>query len=119
LDFVILPGTGYWIYINKGVENITLFGTMPTGPQTMNVTVPPNGGWASIGLCSLKTTFKASDLPGICTGGRILVVAGFDNILKVYKTYIVGGPPSTDIYLVPGHACWIYCNGNLTMTYNP
>jgi hypothetical protein len=118
-DFAILPGTGYWIYINKGVENITLYGTMPTGPQTMNVTVPQNGGWAMIGLRSLNTAFKASDLPGMCSGGRILVVAGFDNILKVYKTYIVGGPPSTDFYLVAGHAYWIYCNGNLTMTYDP
>jgi hypothetical protein len=67
----------------------------------------------------MKTTFKASNLPGMCTGANITTVASFDNLAKTYKTYIRNGPPPTDFFLVPGNAYWIYCTGPLTMTYAP
>jgi hypothetical protein len=117
-DFPILSGIGYWVYVNQN-ENITLLGAAPTVQQTMTVNVPASGGWALIGLSTMKTTFKASNLPGMCTGANITTVASFDNLAKTYKTYIRNGPPPTDFFLVPGNAYWIYCTGPLTMTYAP
>jgi hypothetical protein len=118
LNFAILSGNGYWVYVSTD-KNITLLGAAPTVQQTITVDVPATGGWAIIGLSSVKTTFKASSLAAMCTGGRITTVASFDNAKKTYKTYIVGGPPPTDYYLVPGNSYWIYCTGPLTMTYAP
>ncbi len=119
-DFDIVPGVGYWIYVTRGTENITLFGTVPSGPQTMNITVPLGGGWAQIGLCSLKTTFRATNLTlPAWPGGRIVMVAAFDNILKNYTLYFHGGPPRPNFYLIPGNAYWVFCAASLTITYDP
>jgi hypothetical protein len=117
LDFFILPGAGYWVYAG-GTETLHLQGTVPTTQQTITVNVVSGGGWAIIGLNSLKTTWKASNLPGMCTGGAISTVAAYDPVTMTYKSYIAG-LPFTDYTLVPGHAYWIYCSASLTMTYTP
>jgi hypothetical protein len=118
MNFPIVSGMGYWVFVNVN-ESITLLGAAPTTQQTITVNVPATGGWAMIGLSTMKTTFKASNLAAMCTGGAIKTVASFNNALKTYKSYIVGGPPPTDFAIVPGNGYWIYCTGPLVMTYAP
>jgi hypothetical protein len=45
-------------------------------------------------------------------------VAWFNSVTKLYKTYIVGLPPS-DFTLIPGQAYWVSCSGSGTFTYTP
>jgi hypothetical protein len=118
LDFTIAPSTGYWIYSVAG-ETLHLGGSCPTTVQTRTITVPSGGGWAIIGFNTLKTTMKASNIPGMCSGGgTINTVASYNAVTKTYKTYIAGVPP-TDFSLLPGQAFWVFCTASLTLTYTP
>lgn len=118
LDFTIEPSTGYWVYAGTA-ETLHLLGSVPTVDQSRTITVPAGGGWAIIGFNSLKTTWHASNIPAMCSGGgTISTVADYDPVSMTYKTYIAGVPP-TDYLLVPGHAYWAYCTGSLTLTYTP
>jgi hypothetical protein len=118
LDFLIAPSTGYWIYAGS-VEILHLQGSCPTTTQTRTITVPAGGGWATLGFNTLKTTMKASNIPGMCSGGgTINTVASYNATTKVYKSYIAGVPP-TDYPLVPGQSYWVYCTASLTVTYTP
>jgi hypothetical protein len=111
--------TGNWIYVAAN-ENVYLYRTVPTTTQTSTITVKSGGGWAIIGFNSLKTTMKASQIAGMYSpSGSITTIATFDNVNKTYKTYIVGGPPPTDFYLVPGNGYWVYIKLNGTLTYSP
>jgi ABC-type transport system substrate-binding protein/PKD repeat protein len=121
LDFAIAPGVGYWIHAATG-ETLHLRGMIPSTQQTISVNVPTSGGWFILALNSLKTTFKASNVPGMCVGGSISTVAAFNSTTGVYKTYITGVPP-TDYALMPGQAYWCYVaagtSGTITITYVP
>jgi hypothetical protein len=114
--FDILPSTGYWIYAGVN-ETLYLHGSIPTGTQTKTITVPVGGGWAIVGLNSLSTTMKASNLKASFTGGTVSVIASYDPITRTYKSY-VGSPPS-DFYLVPGQAYWMYVTASGTLSYSP
>ena len=116
-DFAILDSTGYWIYVNVA-ETLELKGVIPAGPQSRSITVPPGGGWAIIGLNSLKT-WHASDIPAMFSPpGSVDVVACYDPVTGMYKSYLVG-VSRTDYVLVPGQAFWVYCNQDCMMTYDP
>jgi hypothetical protein len=117
MDFPMVGSTGYWVY-TKVNETLWLYGTLPTTPQTSTLTIKAGGGWAIIGFNSIKTTMKASNIPGMYSGG-ITAIAWFNATTKIYKSYIPGGPPPTDFYLVPGTAYWVYCSGSGTLTYSP
>jgi hypothetical protein len=118
-NFDILAGNGYWIYATAN-ESIVLYTAPPTTTQTISITVPTGGGWAIVGLSSLKTTFKASSLRTMASGGgTITTVASFDNALKTYKSWVYMGPPPTDFPLAAGHAYWVWCTASLTLTYAP
>jgi hypothetical protein len=118
-DFAIAPSTGYWIHTGSA-ETLHLGGSCPTTTQTRTITVPATGGWAIIGFNSLKTTWKASNVPGMCSGGgTITTIASYNPVTHTYKTFIAGGPPPTDYSLVPGQAFWVYCTASLTLTYAP
>jgi hypothetical protein len=116
LSFTIVGSTGYWIYAGAA-ETLHLYGTVPTTTQTLSITVPVGGGWAMIGFNSLKTTMKASNIPGMFSGG-VTTVASYDPSTGSYKSYITG-LPFTDYSLVPGQAYWVYCSASGTLTYSP
>jgi len=117
-DFKIAEGTGYWIYsYGSGSKTLYLEGSDPNGTQTRSVTVPAAGGWFMFGLASLRTTYKASDVPTWYTGGNVLVVAAFQ---PPYGPYIVWTPisaPFKDFFLVPGQAYWVFVSASGTLSY--
>jgi hypothetical protein len=116
-DITIAPSTGYWI--NAGAnETLRLNGTIPTTVQTRSVTVPSTGGWVNIAFNTLNSTWKASMIPTIYSGGSVTLVAYYDPSTGTYKTYIPGVPPS-DFTLVPGRAYWCFVTASGTFTYTP
>jgi hypothetical protein len=117
-DFAIAPSTGYWIH-TVSAETLHLGGSCPTTTQTRTITVPAAGGWAIIGFNSLKTTWNASNVSGMFSGGSITTIASYNPVTKTYTSYITGGPPPTDYPLVPGKAYWIYCTASGTLSYEP
>lgn len=116
-DFAISPSTGYWIYAGAA-ETIHLNGTIPTTKQHKDVTVPPGGGWATIGFDSLNSTRRASDIPKMYSGGSVDTVASYDPITGKNTAYI-NGVPRTDFTLIVGQAYWAWCSANGTLSYNP
>jgi ABC-type transport system substrate-binding protein/PKD repeat protein len=117
LDFAIAGSTGYWV--NAGTdETLYLYGTIPTTPQTRSITLQAGGGWFTLGFNTLKTTMKASNIPGMYAGGSVSTVAWYNPVTGIYKTYIAGVPP-TDFTLVPGQAYWVYASASGTLTYTP
>jgi hypothetical protein len=116
-DFWIMPNEGYWIFTGQA-ETLYLQGTDPAGTtQTKVVNVPVTGGWYIFGLASLKTTYKASNVPSWYTGASVQIVAGYDAVTKTYKTWTPGSPPFKDFALVPGQAYWLYVSGSGTLSY--
>ena len=117
LDFAILPSTGYWI-LAGAYETLPLNGMIPITTQTRTVTVPSGGGWVNLGFNTLNTTWKASMVPGMYSGGNVTMVAWYNATSGTYKTYIKGIPQS-DFTLIPGQAYWIMCTASGTLTYTP
>ena len=115
-DFWILPSEGYWIYCWVA-ETLNLWGSVPDGTQTRSVTLPEAGGWVILGLASLSTTYKASDIPSWYTGGEVQVVAAYDQATRLYKTWTPGSPSFKDFFLVPGQSYWISCSASGTLSY--
>ncbi|MGQ9587948.1 MAG: sialidase family protein, partial [Thermoplasmata archaeon] len=114
-DFTICESTGYWVYATAS-ETLRLNGTVPDTTQTRSITVPSGGGWVAVGFQSLSTTMRASDIPGMYSGGSIQTVSAFDPVSQTYKTYI-SGLPSTDFLLSPGVGLWLWCTASGTLTY--
>jgi ABC-type transport system substrate-binding protein len=117
LDFAISGSTGYWVYASEN-ETLQIRGSFPTTTQSRSITVPSGGGWAIIGLNTVKTTFKASSVVSMYGGGSVATVASYDAVNKTYRTYVAGVPP-TDYTLKPGLAYWIFCSASGTLSYAP
>jgi fibrillarin-like rRNA methylase len=115
-DFHLISGVGYWIYCGSA-RTIVLEGYAPSGTQTTSIIVPAGGGWATFGLVSLRTTYKASDMPSWYTGGDLSVVAAYDPATQTYKTWTPGSPAFKDFSLLPGMGYWIYCSASGTLSY--
>ncbi|HEX9907773.1 MAG TPA: hypothetical protein VGB78_04815 [Thermoplasmata archaeon] len=117
-NFPIEEGEGYWIYSGTA-KTLTLEGDLPTGEQSYYIGVPASGGWALVGLTSLKTTWNASDIPMMYSvAGGIRVVASWDPRMQTYESYYPG-VPTTDFRLVPGWAFWCWCTASGTLSYDP
>ncbi|MGQ9652134.1 MAG: PKD domain-containing protein [Phycisphaerae bacterium] len=116
LDFALNPQEGYWIYAGSA-RTIVLYGDEPTDIQLRYIDVPEAGGWAIVGIPSLNTTVKASNLAESYSGG-VSLVAAYDAALGTYKTYIPG-LPLPDFYLSPGMGVWLWCLGDGVLTYAP
>jgi parallel beta-helix repeat protein len=117
-DFVIAQSTGYWIYATLN-ETLCLYGIIPTTAQSRSITLPASGGWFIVGFNTLNTTMKASNIAAMYSGGAVKTIASYDAVNRTYKSYIVGGPPTKDFALVPGHAYWVYATASGTLTYDP
>ena len=117
-DFQIVWAMGYWVYASAAIP-LALHGNLPTGTREIVIDVPEGGGWAMLGLATLRTDLHASDIPEMANiSGIISLVAYFDPLTGVYRSYIVG-LPITDYPLVPGRAYWCYIAGDVTLTFNP
>ncbi|MBN1678490.1 MAG: PKD domain-containing protein [Candidatus Thermoplasmatota archaeon] len=114
MDFDIFEGEGYWVYSTSS-KTIHLQGDCPTGTKTVKIDVPTGGGWALIGLTSLKT-WHASDIYDMLTSGSISVLYGFDPVSKTYEMFIPG-LPFTDFLIPSGRAFWVYCSSGTELTY--
>jgi len=117
LDITFQPSTGYWISATAW-ENISITGTAPAVTQSRSVTLPVGGGWVNLGLMTLNTTWKASKIPTMFSGGSVTTVARYNPVTRTYQTYISGVPPS-DFTLIPGQGLWCYCTASGTFTYDP
>jgi ABC-type transport system substrate-binding protein len=115
-DFTLVESTGYWIYAG-GARVLRISGNVPTGTQTLTVTVPVGGGWAIIGFLGLNATRHASDIKTMYSGGTVTTVAGYITATGAYQVYI--GTPRTDFLLVPGQGYWIYVTASGVLTYTP
>jgi ABC-type transport system substrate-binding protein/PKD repeat protein len=113
-DFDIVPGVGYWIHASSA-ETLDITGALPTGTQTVSITVPPAGGWVAFAFLGLEIHY-AHELPGMYSGS-LRLVAMFDVIAHVYLTYIPGVPK--DFAIPPGCAVWLFCTSSGTLAYTP
>ena len=118
LDFPLLPSTGYWVYVGS-TKTISLSGSVPSANQTRAITLPSTGGWAQVGLMSMKNTLKASNLAAMYAGGTVTVVAKFDPVTKQFTSWLAAVPMANNFVLVPGQGYWIYALGSGTLTYTP
>jgi len=116
-DFAISESTGYWICAGAA-ETLHLNGSVPTTIQSKAISVPTGGGWVALGLDSLKTTWHASDISTMYSGGSVLTVASYDPITGAYSVYYPD-LPSVDFTLVPGRAYWCWFSASGVLTYNP
>ena len=118
-DFTIAPGTGFWINVPSGTRALTLYGYIPNTTQTINITVPTDGGWSLIGFLGFKIR-HASDIPRMWNGtGGIKMVSSWDPVAKAYKSWLSFIPNINDFLIKPGHAYWILTSGSGTLTYMP
>jgi hypothetical protein len=116
-DFAIAPSTGYWIFAGTA-KTLTLFGDLNhTPPVTRSITIPAGGGWAIVALNSEKTTWKASDLAAMFSGG-VQQVVKWNTGTQTYTTYVVG-MPLNNFSIVPGQAYWIFCTASGNLSYTP
>jgi hypothetical protein len=115
-DFDIVPGIGYWIHAISA-ETLDIAGALPTGTQTVSITVlSPPGGWVPFAFLGLGTHY-AHELPGMYSGG-LQIVAMYDSVTHTYVTYI-SGLPFKDFAIPPGRAVWLYCTSSGTLSYTP
>ena len=118
-NFPIELSTGYWVY--SGTDKIlSLSGSAPAGRQCREIDVPATGGWVIIGLNTLNSTWRASMIPDMYSGGDIIpitTVVGFDPITGQYRAYFRGFP-ITDFTLVPGNGYWCWCTASGTLCYD-
>jgi hypothetical protein len=115
-DFVIAPSTGYWIFAAQA-KTLKLVGDLShTSPVTRSITVPAGGGWVIVGLNSMNTAWKASNLAAMYSGGSITTVVKWNPVTQAYLTYVVG-LPINNFALVPGEGYWIFCNLSGTLSY--
>jgi len=117
MDFPIEISTGYWVHAG-GNRTLLLCGTIPTTTMTRAVTLPMGGGWVNIAFNTLNTTWKASMVPAMFTGGNVTLVSMYDPITDTYRTYITKIPQS-DFTLVPGQAYWAWCTASGVFSYMP
>ncbi len=110
-DFAIQANTGYWVWV-AAQRMLHLYGSAPSEPQTITITVRSSGGWVSVGLESQKTTLRASDLGATA-------VAYFNPTSKQYKTWLSAVPMLNNFTLVPGQAYWCWYPASGVVTYNP
>ena len=115
-DFNIEPSTGYWV-LATATETLNLQGSIPMGTQSRTITVPATGSWAIVGLNTLRTDMRASDVVANYTGGSITQVVMYTPGVG-YKTF---NPllPFTDFVLVPGQAYWIFVTASGVLNYVP
>lgn len=119
-DFEILSNVGYWINVPNGTRTLTLHGNFPTIAQQRNISVPAGGGWAIIGFVGLNMTRHASDIPAMYSvPGSITLVATWDPVGRVYKSWLSVIPTVNNFLLVPGQAYWILCGTSGTLSYSP
>ena len=119
-DFNILPGVGYWINVPLGTRTLTLNGVVPITVQSTTITAPAGGGWVIIGFNSLKTTWRAADIPAMYSvPGSITTVARWNPATSSYTSWVSLFPASNNFLLVPGQAYWILCGASGTLTYTP
>ena len=114
-DFSITTSAGYCVYVSTA-KNLTLRGFAPTAQQSKSITVPTSGGWALIGLCSLRTDWHASDFGPIYWGHPLTMVAVLSD--GAYMVHIIG-LPMNNFSINPGQGCWVFVTGSGTLTYNP
>jgi hypothetical protein len=115
-DFPLRPGLGYYVHV-RAAEVLSITGWVPTTRQSIDIVVPPYGGWALLGFASLKPR-HASEVPGTLTGGRADIVIGFTEAYQVYHSY-VPVLPFTDFVIYPGHGFWVHLNASATWAYDP
>jgi PKD repeat protein len=117
LDFPIAPSTGYLVFAGAN-EVLNLTGIVPPSLVTRTTVVPSAGGWESLGFLGLNATRRASDVPGMFTGGRVVAVSVFNPITGAHVSYIVG-VPFTDFVIPRGLGVWCFCTANGTFSYVP
>jgi len=115
-DFPLRPSLGYYIHV-RVAEVLNITGWVPTTRQSIDIVVPPSGGWALLGFASLKPR-HASEVPGMFIGGKASIVIGFSEASQLYHPYLPA-LPFTDFVIYPGHGFWVHLTTSATWAYDP
>jgi hypothetical protein len=119
LDFQLNDSMGYWVYA-FAAKDLVLYGNAANSTVSKVIDVPSGGGWAIMGLCSFQTTWSASNLTWMYTGGTVWVVAGWDAATQTSYGYMPAyDPPEFNFAMSAGHSYWIWVDGTGTVTYSP
>lgn len=117
-DFAINPGTGYEINVPSGTRTLVFYGITPTASQSKTITVPADGGWATVGFLGQNATRHASDIPAMYSvPGNITMVSTWNPVKRVFTNWLSIIPSSHDFVLTPGLAYWIHVSASGTLTY--
>ena len=120
-NFTIAPNVGYWIWV-ASAKTLHLYGNAPSLSQTYTFNVPLAGGWIALGLESLKTTMKASNITSMYLGtGAVTAVAYYNSATQKYSSWISAVPNLNNFVLTPGVAYWVWITAGFggTLTYAP
>ena len=115
-DFPLRPNLGYYVHV-RVAEVLNITGWVPTTRQSIDIVVPPTGGWALLGFASLESR-HASEVPGMFVGGEVNIVIGFSEASQMYHPY-VPALPFTDFVIYPGHGFWVHLTASATWAYDP
>lgn len=114
-DFLLEPMVGYWIEA-MSPRTLVLEGRPSTAAITLDIDVPTGGGWAMVGIPSMKNWIKASDLDAMFSG-TVTTIVGYNAATGIYdKVYI---PGFVDFVITPGMGLWMYCTGDGVLSYAP
>jgi len=119
-NFAIISGAGYEINVPTGTRTLTIYGTIPTATQHIDINVPASGGWAMVGFVGDNTTRHASDLPHMYSvPGAIVAVSTWNPVTKIFTNWLPIIPYLNDYVLKPGLAYWVSATANGTLSYVP
>ena len=117
-DFTLEPSTGYWINVPAS-RTLALTGSVPVTPQTRTITLPGASGWVNLAFITVAPDWKASNIPGMYSGGGTVdMVAWWNPATQKYTGLYLPGVGG-DFTLIPGQSYWVSVIGSGTFTYTP
>jgi hypothetical protein len=110
LDFPIVRGVGYFVYVTEDTV-FTLTGMF--GPAN---DAPLGAGWNIVGFSQLKPVM-ASEFLNMVEGGHALMVSYLDAEEGRYYSYSVGEPDRYDFVVSQGRAYFVWVDSDSILVF--